>query len=115
MVRPSQVALFITEFRQYWPPKCIVINTPKNVQALADLNITPKQRQEIILHLGAHNYCEGPLVDHDRGGDGIWIFGKKVEGRQIYIKLKMVNVSETYYASCLSFHPAERSLTYPFS
>lgn len=115
MVRPAQVVLFITQFREYWPPKCVVINTDKNIQALADLNITAKQRQEIILHLSVENYSEGPSRDRDRGGEGIWIFGKQVQGQEIYIKLNLFEVKEKYFASCLSFHPAERTLTYPFS
>lgn len=115
LVQRAQVVLFLTQFRQCWPPKCTVINNDKNIQALADLNIAANQRRDIILHLSAANYSEGPLKDRDRGGEGIWIFGKQVEGREVYIKLNLFEVSGKFFASCLSFHPAERALKYPFS
>lgn len=115
MVRPAQVVLFVTQFREHWPPKCVVISTDKNIQALANFNITPRQRRDIILHLSVENYVDGPLLDKDRGGEGIWIFGERVQEEEVYIKLNLFEVKGKYCASCLSFHPAEWSLTYPFS
>lgn len=39
-----------------------------------------------------------------------WVFGKHVEGTEVYIKLKL---TRTEAPKCLSFHPAERALRYP--
>lgn len=69
-----------------------MINTKKNIQALADLNLTAEQRKEIILHLTPEDYIEGPVTDRDRGGEDIWIFGKQVRGEEVYIKLKLFEV-----------------------
>jgi hypothetical protein len=41
----------------------------------------------------------------------VWVFGKHIEGTEVYIKLKLTN---TEAPKCLSFHPAERTLHYPF-
>lgn len=107
MVHRAQVELFLKQFRECWPPKCLTIKTDKNLQALADLNITAVQRKEIILQLTPEDYIRGPEEDKDRGGENIWIFAKHVQGREIYIKLKFFEAGGNFYAKCLSFHPAE--------
>jgi len=58
----------------------------------------------------ARDYCEGPLPDETQPGE-VWVFGKHIEGTEVYIKLKLTN---TEAPKCLSFHPAERTLHYPF-
>jgi hypothetical protein len=85
----------------------------KNLQALADLDITSKSREEIILSLQVVDYCSGPNKDLDvPGKPDYYVFGKSVNGKEVYIKLspglsgKMVD--------CMSFHSAEHSLSYPF-
>lgn len=113
--RITQVELFIREFRECWPPKCHVVNTEKNIQALADLNLTARQRREIILHLTPADYIKGPLEDKDRGGENIWIFSKEVQGQQVYIKLKLFEAKGHFFGKCISFHPAEWPMDNPFS
>jgi hypothetical protein len=70
-------------------------------------------REEIILNLECKNYVQGPLAD-DQGLPGeVWIFGCEVNGREIYVKLKIVEARGEKYAKCLSFHPSQYSLHYP--
>lgn len=68
-----------------------------------------------ILMLDITNYC---YTDDDKG-DGrveeVWIFGQMMEAahndyKEIYIKLKMIGK-----VLCLSFHPKERDLEYPYN
>ncbi|MFQ5540131.1 MAG: toxin, partial [Candidatus Binatia bacterium] len=84
-----------------------VIDRVKNRDALIELGLTKEQREEVILSLTPEDYCGGPY--QDREGPGMWwVFGKKEEGREIYIRLKV-----THAPICLSFHPAEQPLEYP--
>ena len=35
----------------------------KNIQTLVELEITPKFRDSVILHLGVEDYSEGPIIE----------------------------------------------------
>jgi len=78
------------------------------------LGITAKIRKEEILSLSVENYHQGPEPDRDKPGE-IWIFGKKVNDKEVYIKLKIAQVDGVKIAKCLSFHPNEFSMSYPYS
>jgi len=42
----------------------------------------------------------------------MWVFGKTVKNKEIYIKISLGK--ENTNAICISFHIAEYDLTYPF-
>jgi hypothetical protein len=42
----------------------------------------------------------------------MWVFGKDVQGREVYIKVMITGV--TSQTICISFHIAEHPLIYPF-
>ena len=42
----------------------------------------------------------------------MWVFGKDIKGRELYIKIMISNVCGQ--TICISFHLAEKKLTYPF-
>ena len=109
MASRRQIAEFLRAFKERREKVggVYVVDRVKNRDALAELGFTKKQREEIILSLIPEDYCEGPY--QDREGPGMWwVFGKIEEGREIYIRLKL-----THGPICLSFHPAERPLSYP--
>lgn len=115
MTQKWQAELFLNEFRKAWPPRCFVANRSKNNQALVDLKLTPKLREEITLSLTPKDYVAGPQPDAGKLGDEIWIFGKKLnETDEVYIKLKIFTVGGKYIGKCISFHRAEEILSYPF-
>lgn len=87
-------------------------NRPKNsIQNLADLSITAKMREEIILNLEVFDYSEGPLKETQQGGTEMWVFGKVIKGQQVYIKLTISKM--TGGAVCISFHKAEYPMKFP--
>jgi len=51
-------------------------------------------------------------VDIDRPGV-IWEFGKNIEGKEVYIKLKIAEIAGKKYAKCISFHRAKFPMCYP--
>jgi hypothetical protein len=84
----------------------------KNQQTLHDLEITPVKRKEIIAGLQTEDYVDGPLQEKMRGILPMWIFGKEVKKKEVYIKISMG--VENSKVICISFHYAEHPLNYPF-
>lgn len=84
----------------------------KNIQALSELEITPKYREEILEKLQVQDYSQGPLNETQYGGTLMWVFGKQIKNHEVYIKitLGMENTS----VLCISFHIAEHTMNYPF-
>lgn len=83
----------------------------KNWDTLACLNMTTVMRNDLVLGLTWKDYCQGPMAD-DSGKPGeVWVFGTRVLGLEVFIKLKIANGS---YPKCISFHKAEYPLEYPF-
>ncbi len=84
----------------------------KNAQALLDLEISPIVRKDIINELKIEDYSEGPLEEKMRGLLPMWVFGKMVKKQEVYIKISMGVVNSN--TICISFHPAEHPINYPF-
>jgi hypothetical protein len=84
----------------------------KNQQTLHDLEISPAKRKEIISSLKAEDYSQGALDEKMRGILPMWVFGKQVKEKEVYIKVSMG--IENNSAVCISFHIAEHPVNYPF-
>lgn len=84
----------------------------KNKEALLELEITPMQREVIVKSLMPQDYVEGPVIDVLNETGEMWVFGKDVKGREVYIKITLGY--ENGQTICISFHIAEHPLTYPF-
>jgi hypothetical protein len=87
-------------------------NRGKNQQSLHDLDISPNKRKEIIASLQTKDYSEGPLAEKMHGILPMWVFGKEVNDREVYIKISMG--IENNRAVCISFHIAEYPMKYPY-
>lgn len=86
---------------------------PKNIETLAALELTPKQRDEIIQNLTVEDYYKGPRKEDFHSDDAqMWEFGKQVNDEEVYIKITLGRTSSS--AICISFHIAERPIQYPF-
>ena len=84
----------------------------KNRQALFDLDITPVYRVEIIKNLAVKDYSAGPIVSELDKNTEMWVFGKDVKQREVYIKISLGFPNASVI--CISFHLAEHDLSYPF-
>ncbi|SHM22449.1 type II toxin-antitoxin system MqsR family toxin [Chitinophaga sp. CF418] len=84
----------------------------KNMQCLLELDITPLNRNEILKGLELEDYSEGPLGEKLYGGAEMWVFGKMIKQKEVYIKITMgVNGTSVI---CISFHLAAHHMNYPF-
>lgn len=84
----------------------------KNREALLQLDITPMQRELIVKNLQVQDYVEGPVIDVLNREGEMWVFGKDVKGREVYIKITLGY--ENGQTICISFHIAKHPLAYPF-
>ncbi len=84
----------------------------KNQQTLHDLEISPAKRKEILYSLNADDYSQGPLDEKMHGILPMWVFGKRVKKKEVYIKISMG--IENNEAVCISFHIAEHPMNYSF-
>ena len=85
---------------------------PKNREALLQLEITYLQREIIVKSLKAEDYVEGPVIDVLNKEGEMWVFGKDVKGREVFIKITLGY--ENGQTICISFHVAGHPLMYPF-
>ena len=84
----------------------------KNQKTLEELEIVPSYRRVVIENLTVDDYVDGPIIDKLNKLGEMWVFGKDVKGREVYIKI-MINdlCGQTI---CISFHLAESPMKYAF-
>ena len=85
----------------------------KNRKDLADLEITPTQVRETIHNLSYENYYKGPDKDFEIEGSITYEFGTHFDNYEIYIKLMLIEKYGLIICKCISFHIAERPISYP--
>lgn len=85
----------------------------KNLQALAELEITGTERTELIKSLKAQDYCAGPTKNElYKNHPDYWEFGLDIKNKEVYIKIEMGLPNSSVI--CISFHVAAHDLKYPF-
>ncbi len=83
----------------------------KNAQTLLELEIRPIDRKVTLEALEVKDYSEGPLEEKLYDGADMWVFGKMVKSREMYIKITMGAPGNCVI--CISFHLAEYPMNYP--
>ncbi len=83
----------------------------KNLNTLILLELPPSERKRILHSLRIEDYSDGPILENLYGGSDMWIFGKEVKGKEIYIKITMGTFGSSVI--CISFHIAEHKMQYP--
>lgn len=84
----------------------------KNFQTLTDLEFHVEHVKIILKELEPGDYSEGPLKDTLYKGPDMWVFGKEIKKREVYIKITMGQPNDKVI--CISFHFAEHSLAHPY-
>lgn len=109
----TQVALFLQDFKdkmKFWDV-LFRDDRGKNSQTLIDLELRPIERKVVLETLETKNYSEGPLKEKLNEGSDMWVFGKTVKNKEIYIKITMGMTNNSVI--CISFHLAEHKMRYP--
>ncbi len=113
MVTQSEIEFFLNDFKQklsIWG--VLLIARVKNLQTLADLEITSLRREEVLKELVWQDYSEGPKLDSAFRESDMWVFGKDLNGREVYIKITLGRFGSQVI--CISFHISEYPMLYPF-
>jgi hypothetical protein len=113
MSKKAEVEAFLKDFKEkmeFWDV-LFRDDRGKNTQTLADLELRPIERKKILEKLVLRDYSEGPLEEKLYGGADMWVFGKKIKNKEVYIKITMgVRGSSVI---CISFHIAQYKMNFP--
>ena len=107
------VASFLKDFKEklrFWDV-LFRDDRGKNAQALIELELRPIERKAILEALETKDYSEGPIEEKLYGGADMWVFGKTVKKKEVYIKITMGAMSSSVI--CISFHLAQHKMNYP--
>ncbi len=83
----------------------------KNFKTLTTLEYQVKDVIKELNELKLSNYSEGPVEEILFGGAAMWVFGKSIKGKEVYIKITIGQPSDRVI--CISFHFAEHVMKYP--
>ena len=119
MTSQEQVTGFILQVKEaitspvgHWRTWDIVLRQ-ENIDGMAELGFTLDDVRDEILDLDVSDYSEGPVPDRDVKGD-LWIFGRIIQEKEVYIKLKLAQLQSLKLVKVISFHQANKPLHYPF-
>ena len=113
MSTKAEVAYFLIDFKEkmkFWDV-LFRDDRGKNSQALVDLELRPIERKTILESLESKDNSQGPLEEKLYGGTEMWVFGKTVKKKEVYIKITMGMVGSNVI--CISFHLAHHKMNYP--
>lgn len=84
----------------------------KNFKTLTVLEFRVEDVKKELNELSVLHYSEGPVKETLYNGADMWIFGKIIQSKEVYIKISMGQPSDK--AICISFHFSDYSMTYPY-
>jgi hypothetical protein len=113
MSTETEVASFLKDFKEKMKFWDILFRDDrgKNTQALVDLELRPIDRKAILEELETKDYSEGPLEEKLYGGSDMWVFGKAIKKKEVYIKITIGATGSSVI--CISFHLAQHKMNYP--
>ncbi len=113
-VKRAMIAAFLKLFKELAVSSGvdIFVDRADYKEAFIELEITKLIAFQELMSLSIEDYCSGPEPDKDRPGE-IWEFGENLEGKEVYIKLKIADIGGKRYAKCISFHKAKFPQCYP--
>lgn len=113
MSTEKEVSDFLKEFKQKMTIWEVLFRDErgKNAQALVDLELRPNDRKSILENLQTIDYSEGPIEEKLYGGSAMWVFGKTIKKKEVYIKITLGAMGSSVI--CISFHLAEYKMLYP--
>lgn len=114
MLNKFEVQIFLDQFKDKTKVWDVLFREDrgKNSATLVELDINYSYCREVLKKLKVEDYSEGPLEDKLHQIADMWVFGKQVKDREIYIKISMGHSGSN--TICISFHISEFPIQYPF-
>ena len=81
---------------------------------LVDLEYDARDVAERLKELTLQEYSETLVDKDDLNPPLLFVFGKDINERQVYIKVK-IKGDQTKHVLCVSFHYAEAAMTFPYA
>ena len=80
------------------------------------MSIQSKEKEvvEFLKELTVREYSETLVDKDDVNPPLLFVFGKDINGQEVYIKLK-IKGAQTRHVLCVSFHYAEEKMTFPYA
>jgi hypothetical protein len=115
----DEVSRFLKEFKILAQSDFDFIERREFNKSASAIGLTRDDCFDLIMQLQTNDYEGGPKEDRDRPNEYLWEFGMTLDGIEIYIKLKVVNIqmrngSSKKFARCFAFHRASFPLKRPF-
>ncbi|RUT69450.1 toxin [Flavobacterium cupreum] len=113
MTTKGEVESFLREMREKIKIFDIAFRPrDKNLEAIAELDIYPLDRITYLNKLTSENYYRGPTDDTlDTSKPSYYEFGIIINNIEVYIKISLG--IDNKRVDCMSFHKAEKTITYP--
>ncbi|MEO7174445.1 MAG: toxin [Saprospiraceae bacterium] len=113
MSTEAEVASFLKDFKGKMRIWDVLFRDDRgtNAQALLILELRPIDRKVILAELEVTDYSKGPIEEKLYGGTEMWVFGKTLKRKELYIKISMGLSGGSVI--CISFHMAQHKLQYP--
>lgn len=90
----------------------VFLDRDKNsTKTLLKLGISGDNRLACLHELEPTDYVQGPLPNQQPTEPPLWVFGRTVRRREIYLKVTLGRPNNSVL--CISFHLAEYPLQYP--
>ena len=114
MPTPDEVEAFLAEFHARMKVWSVTFRDDrgKNMEALVVLGIVPRARERMLVELTVTDFSEGPMKDKLNSGPDLWVFGKELKARELYIKITL-GVTGDGKVTCISFHAAVHPMKFP--
>jgi hypothetical protein len=114
MASKGDVERFLADFKTklgFWG-LLILTGRRKNFDTIKELEFSIEDVKNELKNLELRDYAEGPVKEALFQGADMWVFGKVIQSREIYIKITLGQPSSKVL--CISFHFAEKPLVYPY-
>ncbi|MDZ4064961.1 MAG: hypothetical protein U1E22_09890 [Coriobacteriia bacterium] len=115
---PHEVTLFLRLVREARDARRLTYrrNRDKNRETLADLGWTPRNMFNAVVALQPEDALGIPWDNRNPGHitERVCEFGMALVEQEVYVKIAIVGLDDTAAGCVVSFHFAEKKLTYPF-
>ncbi len=113
----KEINAFLKRCRKIIETSFIRLRRAENEKTIRELGLTNEQVKEVICSLTVEYYSSGP-TPHHHTTDLVWIFGKQIKNREVYVKILISETNDpgelidTVF--CQSFHFAKHDIHYPY-
>ena len=114
MATREEIEHFLRDFKHKLGFQGLFIRSDrdKNFKTLTALEFRVEDVKKELNELSVIHFSEGPVKETLYKGSDMWIFGKVIQSKEVYIKISMGQPSDK--AICISFHFSDNSMTYPY-